>query len=238
MKRSANPLVIISALFVMSELLWSIQLTVSPDPLSPGSSALFVAGIVVYVVVAVVGMLLVRAPWARWLALTTAICTVLIGSLGGVTDALVMMAIALSLVAIGGLAGPWLRIWLRQRPGAGAGAAAVSLTLAAITALPLAGLVSVESPNAAALVLAFAGPTLAWAYARGFSIGLWGLRTVAPVLAAGAAITAGTWGAAAFLIYGSVVGVLAWSTGAHDAISPVQAPLPPPRVAPDPRDAR
>ena len=231
MKRSANPLLIIAALFATAELLWSIRLTISPEPLSPGSSALVIAGIVLYAVIAIVGMLLIRAPWARWLALATAICTLVIGSLGE-TAPMALAATAVSLVAIGGLAGPWLRISLRQRPGAGAGAVAVALPLAAIASLPLAGLASGESPDAAALVLAVAGPTLAWSYARGFVVGLWGLRTVVPVLAFGAAIMTGTWRISAFVIYGAVVGVLAWSPRAREALSPVHAPLPPPRVAP------
>lgn len=237
MKRSATPLLIISALFATSELLWSIRLTISPDPLSPGSSALVVAGIVIYAVIATVGMLLIRAPWARWLALTTAICTLVIGSFGGATP-LALVATAVSLVAIGGLAGPWLRISLRQRPGAGAGTVAVALPLAAIASLPLAGLASHESPEAPVLALAIAGPTLAWAYARGFVVGLWGLRTVVPVLAVGAAIPAEPWSTSAFLIYGAAVGVLAWSPRAREALSPVHAPLPPPRVAPQPREGR
>jgi len=237
MKRSVSPPLIITGLFAVAELLWSIRLTMSPEPFSPGSSALVVAGIVLYTVIAVVGMLLVRAPWARWLAFTTAVCTVVIGALGADVDTPSITAAALSLVAIGGLAGPWLRIWLRQRPGAGAGAIAVTLPLTAIAALPLAGLASVESATPAALTLAFAGPLLAWAYARGLAAGLWGLRLAAPALAFIAAIATATWGSAAFLIYGTTVGILAWSPAARDALSPVQAPLPPPRVAPHSKES-
>jgi len=238
MKRPASPSLIISGLFAVAELLWSVRLTVSPEPFSPGSSALIVAGIVLYTVIAVVGMLLVRAPWARWLALTTAVCTVVVGALGTDVDALSITAAALSLVAVGALAGPWLKIWLRQRPGAGAGAIAVALPLAAMAALPLAGLASVESAAPAALILAFAGPLLAWAYVRGFASALWGLRLAAPALAIVAAIATATWGSAAFLIYGATVGVLAWSPAARDALWPVQAPLPPPRVAPHSEEGR
>lgn len=238
MKQMASPPLIVSGLFAVAELLWSIRLTISPEPFSPGSSALVAAGIVLYTVIAVVGMLLVRAPWARWLALTTAVGTVVIGALGGDVDALSITAAVLSLAAIGGLAGPWLKIWLRQRPGAGTGAIAVALPLTAIAALPLAGLASVESATPAALTLAFAGPLLSWAYTRGFTSGLWGLRLVAPALALIAAIAAATWGAAAFLVYGATVGILAWSPGARAALSPVQAPLPPPRTATQPKEGR
>ena len=238
MNRSASPPLIISGLFAVAELLWSIRLTVSPEPFSPGSSALVVAGIVLYTVIAIVGMLLVRAPWARWLALTTAVCTVVVGALGADVDALSITAALFSLVAIGGLAGPWLEIWLRQRPGAGVGTIAVALPLTAGAALPLAGLASVESATPAAFALAIAGPVLAWAYARGFAAGLWGLRLAAPVLALIAAIAGATWASAAFLVYGTAVGVLAWSSAARDALSPVEAPLPPPRVTRHSREGR
>jgi hypothetical protein len=238
MKRSASPPLIISGLFAAAELLWSIRLTVSPQPLSPGSSALVVAGIVLYTVIAVVGILLVRAPWARWLALTTAVCTVLIGALAADVDALSITAASFSLLAIGGLAGPWLKIWLRRRPGAGVGTIAVALPLTAIVALPLAGLASFESTTPAALALAIAGPVLAWAYARGFTLGMWALRLAAPMMALVAAIAAGTWGAIAFVTYGVAVGILAWSPSARDALSPVQVPLPPPRATPQPGQGR
>lgn len=238
MRSSVNPPVIISALFAGSELLWAIRFTFAPDPLSPGSSALVVAGIVLYTVIAVVGMLLVRAPWARWLALATAICTVLLGALGGKVDTLSTVAGVVSLLAIGALAGPWLKIWLRQRPGSGAGPIAVALPLAAIAALPLAGVASADSATPSAIILAFAGPLLAWAYARGFVSGLWGLRVAVPALALTAAIATAAWASVAFVIYGATVGVLAWFPAAREALSPVQATLPSPRTAPQSNEAR
>lgn len=238
MSSSVNPPVIISAVFAGAELLWAIRFTIAPDPLSPGSSALVVAGIVVYTVIAVVGLLLVRAPWARWLALTTAIGTVLLGALGGEVDALSIAAGAVSLLAIGALAGPWLEIWLRQRPGSGAGPIAVALPLCSIVALPLAGAASAESVTPPALILAVAGPILAWAYARGFVFGLWGLRVAAPALALIAAIATGSRMSLAFVIYGATVGALAWFPAARDALSPVQAPLPSPRKTPQSNGAR
>ena len=190
-----------------------------------------ISGIVIYTAIAIVGMLLVRAPWARWLALAVAVVTLVVGSVGGLSDVLSIAAVTLSLLAIGGLAGPWLRIWLRQRPGTGAGTAAVALPLVAVGALPLAGLASIDAAAPAAFALAVAGPVLAWAYARGFLWGLWGLRVVVPIIAIVAALTTGSWvGGVAFVAFGLACAVFAWSPGARDAQSPVQAPLPPPRA--------
>jgi len=231
MERHVSAPLLVAGLFAAAEFAWVIRLGLSPDPFSPGAATLMIAGVVVYTAIALVGMLLVRAPWARWLALAVALATLIVGSLGAISDALSVGAVTLSLLAIGGIAGPWLRIWLRQRPGAGAGGVAVALPLAAIGALPLAGLASVDAVTPAAMVLAATGPVLAWAYARGFRWGLWGLRVALPVVASIAAFVSASWiAAASFITFGLVDALLAWSPGAADALSPVQAPLPPPRT--------
>lgn len=234
MHRPVSAPLVITGLFALSELSWSIHITAQPDPFSPGSAMLIVAGIVAYTVIATVGILLVRAPWARWLALSTAVATLVLGSLGGSFGAVSIAATMLSLLAVGGLAGPWLRIWLRQRPRAGAGPVAVALPLAALSALPIAGVAAPDAPSGALLALAFAGPLLAWAYARAIRWGLWGLRLVAPPLAVVAAVSTAGWGAVWLLAYAVAVAVLAWLPAARDAQSPVRAPLPPPRVGPRP----
>ena len=234
MHRSVSAPLVITGLFALSELLWSIRITARPDPFSPGAAMLIVAGIVAYTVIATVGILLVRAPWARWLALSTAVATLVLGSLGGSFDAVAIAATVLSFLAVGGLAGPWLRIWLRQRPGAGTGPVAVALPLAALCALPVAGIAAADAVSVVLLALAFTGPLLAWAYARALRWGLWGLRLVAPLLALGAAVSTGGWGALWLTAYAVTVASLAWQPAARDAHSPVRAPLPPPRVAPRP----
>ncbi|MCJ7780328.1 MAG: hypothetical protein MUQ27_05835 [Acidimicrobiia bacterium] len=235
MKRLTNAPILISGLFATAQILWSMRLAIDPDPFAVGAAVLVISGIVLYTVIAVVGILLVRAPWARWLALYATLVTLVVGTLGGVSPFLSIVATAMSLSAVGGLTGPWLRIWLRQRPGAGIDPAAVALPLLAIAALPLAGLASPEGLTVPAVASAVLGPVLAWAYARAFSWSLWALRIVVPPLAIIAAFAAGGWGAVAFIVFGVAVSALAWSPGARDALSPVQAPLPPPRVGPETR---
>lgn len=238
-ERQVSAPLVIAGLFASAELAWVIHLGLSPDPFSPGAAALMIGGVVVYTSIALVGMLLVRAPWARWLALGITSATLVAGSLGGISDALSLGAVILSLLAVGGLAGPWLRIWLRHRPGAGTDAAAVALPLAAIGALPIAGLASIDATSPATLVLAFTGPALAWAYARGFRWGLWGLRVALPIAAIVAALASDGWASFALLFaFGLVVTALAWLPGASDALSPVQAPLPPPRPRQQPGTGR
>lgn len=235
MKRVANTPILISGLFATAQILWSMRLAIDPDPFTVGAAVLLISGIVVYTVIAVVGILLVRAPWARWLALYATVVTLVVGTLGGVGSFLSIAATAMSLFAVGGLTGPWLRIWLRQRPGAGIDPAAVALPLLAIAALPLAGLASPEGLTVPAVATALLGPVLAWAYARALPWSIWAFRIVDPLLAIVAAFAAGGWGAVAFVVYGVAVSALAWSPGARDALSPVQASLPPPRVRPETR---
>jgi hypothetical protein len=222
----------ISSLFVVAELLWSIQLALRPDPFTAGSATLIVAGIAVYTVITVVGILLVRALWARWLALATTIVTLTLGSLGRFDHVLPYAAAAVSLLAVGGLTGPWLRVRLRQHPEVGVPPQALLLPLVATLALPLAGIASPDGPTLPCLVVAFCGPVLSVAYVRAAPWGLWALRTGLPILAVVAGISTGWWGAAAFIAYGSAVAVLSWSSEARDAMTPVLAPLPPPRAAP------
>ncbi len=232
MHRPITAPLIITGLFGFAELLWCVALSAHPDPFSPGSALLVVTGIVAYTAIATVGILLVRASWARWLALGTTVVTLVVGSLGDPYDAVSIAATVGSLIAVGGLVGPWLRIWLRQRPGAGAGPITVALPLAALAGLPLAGISTPNALSAPALAVAFAGPILGWAYARALRWGLWGLRVVLPTLAIVAAAVAGGWGTAWLLAYAAGVAAIAWMPGARDAQIPVQAPLPPPRVAP------
>jgi hypothetical protein len=232
MHRPITAPLIITGLFGFAEFLWCIALSAHPDPFSPGSALLIVAGIVAYTAIATVGILLVRASWARWLALGTVVVTLAVGSLGDPYDAVSIAATVLSLIAVGGLVGPWLRIWLRQRPGTGAGPISTALPLAALAGLPLAGIAVPDALSAPALAVAFGGPVLAWAYARALRWGLWGLRVVLPILAIIAGAVAARWGTVWFLAYAAGVAVIAWTPEARDAQIPVQAPLPPPRVAP------
>ncbi len=81
MKRVANAPILISGLFATAQILWSMRLAIEPDPLTVGAALLLISGIVVYTVISVVGILLVRAPWARWLALYTTVVTLVVGTL-------------------------------------------------------------------------------------------------------------------------------------------------------------
>jgi hypothetical protein len=229
--KPVNAPLVISSLFATSEFVWSIRLAVDPEPFAAGSIALIIGGAIIYTIIAVVGVLLVRAPWARWLALVTTVATLLLGSLGRFDTVLPYVAALLSLIAVGALAGPWLRIWLRQRPGVGISWKAVALPLLALLSVPLAGLSAPHGPTVPGLIAVIAGCGSTIAYVRAVPWSLWAMRIALPLVGLAAGLSATGWGVAAFVAYALVVGGLAWSSDARDALSPVQPPLPPPRVA-------
>ncbi len=221
---------IVSALFAASSLLTTTLLVIDPEPFSPGSAVLIALGLLAYTVVALVGILLVRAPWARWLALATTVGALVIAAVIGFDSALAVASAAVSLTAVAGLSGPWLTLWLK-RPGTGPEPRAVALPLLAVGAAPVVGFASWSGLAITAVVVGVLGPLGGWAYARALRWGLWVLRLGYPVAAVVAATQLSLAGATLLILHATVVAVLAWSPEASRAQRPIGARLP----APHPR---
>lgn len=228
----------VSALVALSGLAWAVHLALDPDPFAGSSAIVIAAGIVVYTIIAVVGILLVRAPWGRWIAFATLGAGLTVGIVTGFDDAAALVGSSLSLLAVGGLSGPWLRVWLRQRPSATAPEPkAALLPLAALALLPLTGFVSPEGLGPALAVLAVSAVVLAVGYARAGASALWGLRLALPVLTFWAALGLTAVGAVVLLTAGTGVVWLAWTPSARRAIRKPAPPLPAPRRKPKPSTA-
>lgn len=228
----------ISALVALAGLAWAVHLALDPDPFAGSAAFVIAAGVVVFTIIAVVGMLLVRAPWGRWIAFATLGVGLGIGIITGLDDAGALVAAILSLLAVGGLSGPWLRVWLRQRPSATAPEPkAALLPLASLALLPLTGFVSPEGLSPALAVLAASGPAFAAGYARAGGWALWGLRLALPVLTIWAAVGLTTAGAVVLVGAGGGVTWLAWTPSARRAIRRPGPPLPAPRRKPNPSAA-
>ena len=228
MARISAPYVICGIL-TGSSLLASAVLLSNPDPFAPGAAALLAIGIVMYTLVAIAGILLVRAPWARWLGLGTTIGALLLIAFTGFETAASIAGVVVSLVAIAALSGPWLKVWLRQRPGTGPEAKAVALPLIALGAAPVAGLAAWSRLTPLVGLVALLGVVAAWGYARAWRWGLWALRIAYPVAAAAAATQLEWQGAVLLVAHGAVVGALAWSPEANRAQLPIGGTLPAPR---------
>ena len=220
---------IVSALVAASSLLTTALLVIDPEPFSPGSAVLIALGLVAYTVIALVGILLVRAPWARWLALATTIGALVIAAVVGFDSALAVASAVVSLTAVAGISGPWLTLWLRHRPGTGPEPRAVALPLLAVGAAPVVGFASWSGLAFTALVVAVLGPLGGWAYARTLRWGLWVLRLGYPAAAVVAATKLSLAGATFLILHATLVTVLAWSPEASRAQRPIGARLPAPR---------
>ncbi len=221
---------LIAGFLALSMLSFSLVLIADPGPFAPGSALLITVGSWTYALIAIAGMLLVRAPWARWLGLGTATGTLVVVAIVGFDSGWVVPAIGAALIAILGLAGPWLTPWLRQRPGTGPEPAAVALPLVAVGAPAVAGIAAWDGLVAAVVIAAIVGPVSAWAYGRAFRSGLWSLRFAYPIVAVVAAIQLEPAGAALMVAHGAAVATLSWSRAASRAQRSIAGPLPAPRA--------
>ena len=131
---------VVASLVAVAGLGWATLLLVDPEPFAPSSAVAIAAGLVIYTVVAVTGILLVHAPWARWLAMGVVVAGSVLGAAVGFRLAS-WVVLLISAAAAMGLAGPWLDVWLRKRPAANAvGGRVTAMLLGAIGIVPLVGL--------------------------------------------------------------------------------------------------
>lgn len=225
---------LIVALIALSGFGWAIHLAVDPKPFAASASAAIAIGLVVFTLIAVAGVLLVRARWVRGLALLVIAVGFTVGIITGF-DAWAFVAAGFSLAAVVGLAGPWLDVWLRRRPTPdGPGAKATILVLGSLALVPLVGFAAPRGLETAHVVLAALAALLAWAYARAWRWALWGLRFVLPVLILWAGLSSPRPGALLLTLWGAGLVWLAWSGEAARAIEEPPPPLPAPRPRRDP----
>lgn len=218
-----------SALLAASSVSFSVALIVGPDPFATGSALLLVTGVWLYTLIAIAGILLVGAPWARWLGLGTTIAALVFTAITGFESGLAIVAIGIGLAAVAGLAGPWLTLWLRQQAGTGPEPKATALPLVALGAPVVAGIAAWHGLTVGVAIAAVLGPVAAWGYARSDGWGLWVLRIAYPLTTAIAAFQLEAPGAALVFAHGLAVAVLAWSKAASRAQRSIAGPLPAPR---------
>lgn len=222
--------IVIVALTGVAGVAWVTALAVDPAPFAPLSALLVAIGIASGVVVAVAGITLAHAPWARWLGLGTLAAAAGVGSLG-TPGSWAVVATGLTAAAVVGLTGPWLRAWLRRRPPAlGPGPLPTALALAALGLSYVVGVSAPTGPGAPAVALGLSGPVLAWWYSRSSLPALWTLRVLPGVLAVADLAADPGPGAVARLAAAATVTGLAWRRECRAVV--VGAPtLPAPRRA-------
>ena len=169
---------VISAALTAAALTLVVHISVAPEPFSADSAVVLAAGLLMFVVITLVGLLLSRGRWARRLGFLVVAAELAIASsidLGPWS----IVSIALNGATLFGLSGPWLTGWIRGRPAAGgpSGKAVVLLlgTLALIPGLALFSPGGLDGEQWALLVVAAVG---GWGYSRASGLALWLLRLV------------------------------------------------------------
>ena len=200
------------------------------------SAAMIIIGVLGIALAGLSGLILVRAPWARWLLVATVIATTVLASIGG--SALFWLALAISGLAVIGLLGPWLTLWVRRQPAADRlGTVPVALIASGAVAPVLVGFAAFTGVGIIHWTLVVSVVASAWAYGRGIPFGIWSFRTFVPLLGLATAALTTTPGAIAIAAGALALGALAWSPQARAVTAVITPPLPAPVAGKESKNA-
>jgi hypothetical protein len=206
----------------------AIHLGVGDDVFAPSSAVVIALGVVMFTLIAIVGLMLVRGRWARVLGVVVAVADLaLVATVGLATWGLV--AAVAALLALGGLASRSIDRWLRQRPPAdGPDGRAVALALGLLALAPAVGLAAPDGLAPAHGILGSAGILLGWAYSQAQPWAIWAIRLALPVIAVPAVLAEPWPGGLALAVMVAILVALAWTPQAYAASAPRPGPLPAP----------
>lgn len=213
----------------------SVAFILDSTILSPGSATMVLIGFIGLGLGGLAGLLLVRAPWSRWLLGSTVGVVLLLASSGNAT--LFWLSLGLGAVAIVGLAGPWLTLWVRREPVADAlGKVPVALIASGALAPILLGLGAADGVTWMHWMTVALTAGSAWAYGRGVPLGIWGFRVAVPIVGLTTALA--TPGPGRYLIGAGAIatGAAAWSRAASRVTAVITLPLPAPSRRRNPDD--
>ncbi len=220
--------IVIGSIAVGASAIGAVAFLADPGDVPTASALLIASGLLVLTLAGLAGLLLARAPWGRWVLLATTVGSMVLGSVG--TSPLTWATVAIGGVALVGLLGPWLRLWIRHGRVADAPNAVVISLLAAGPVAPLyVGVCCWSTPAqwpqwTAAFVTLVSSAT----YGRGMPVGVWLLRLLVPVVGIVAALTTGGAGGAMIAVGAIGIGALAWTPQARRATRVVAPVLPEP----------
>ncbi len=220
---------------LLSVLTSAIAFLIDPSPISESSAFMIVFGMASIALGGMAALVLVRAPWSRWLLGVTVVSMLFLGSLGGGPWFWVSLAIGAGVTI--GLAGPWLTLWVRQQPVAEKlGPIPVVLISAGACSPVYVGLVSYDGVAARHWILVLTAIISSWAYGRGLPFGIWGFRAVLPMVTLVVLIGTG-WDALAVALGALTLTGLSWTSGARAVTAVITPPLPSPSTRREVDDA-
>ena len=239
MSRHEIPL-LIATIVGITGIGWAVVVLFDSDVFAPSSAAFLAVGFVVFGILASVGIALIHAPWGRRIGFGVAAAGAGVAVSGGFGP-IAVAALAVTFVAVVGLSGPWLRLWLRRRPSAeGPGPVPFALIVGLVGLVPLAGAAAPAGVGPAHVVLAAVAVASGLTYLRGRVVGLWGARLAVPAVGLWAAVVTPMPGGVVLLAGVAVVTSFAWRREPMRMVIPTPpAPAPrPPRTDPGPEAAR
>jgi hypothetical protein len=194
---------------------------------SSSSVALIAIGYLASLLVALVGWLLVRAPWGRWSLVAATAGAILLGSMLDTWATVVVYAFgAASLIA---LTGPWLRLWVRQYPPPdGLNRIALSLTIVSPLSPLVVGLAAYDTAHWSHWLTAITAAAGSWAFGRGLPMAIWSLRVAVPAVSIAAFVTSPMPNRLLLGAGAGLVTVLAWLPEAMQTSTFPNPPLPSP----------
>lgn len=223
---SRLPIAVGGAVFVTVTLA-SLLFVSSSAPIATSSAIMVFVGISAVVLGGLAGLLLVRAPWSRWLLGATIVASLVLAS--GSDTTLSWLSLVLGAMTIVALAGPWLTLWVRQQPAAEKlGIAPVMLITSGGVSPIVVGLTSWTGVGWIHWALVATTVVASWSYGRGLPFGIWLFRVCVPLVGLAAALM--TVAPSAYALGGSValLTATAWSPGSTKVTAVLTPPLPAP----------
>lgn len=219
----------VAASLAASGLAFAAHLALAPEPFAASSGLVVAVGIVIFTVIAVIGLLINRGKWSRVLSI---VLVAGILGLGAVTEPTVwaLLGVGTALGALFGLTGRWLSGWIRPRPSAtGPGPRVVMLVLGLLALVPAVGVAAPAGLAAGHGVLGAGGVLLAWSYSKAQPWALWALRLGLPIAAVPAVLAGPPGGSVLLGLMAAALTALAWTEDARLAVTPIFDRPPGPR---------
>jgi hypothetical protein len=221
----------IAVLLVVGASLWTLTLASNPDePFAMDSGVLISIGLLLFSVIAAVGLLIPRGRWARNLARGLLAAEALLATVTPLRAWAIAALVATGL-GIVGVQGKWLNGWLRRLPSAeGPGLLPILFIIGSLALVPILGVASPGGVEFRQGLLGAAGIVIAWSYGKANIWAVWTGRLLLTPLAIVAATAASFAGAALILVAGAGPTWLAWTREVWLAASPLLDTLPGPRT--------
>ena len=222
-----TPHIVIGIAAVTTVALSSLAVVVDPGPIDEVAASLIAVGLMIAAIATLAGLSLARAPWGRWGLAGTVVLGLALSSVSSAT--MTWIAYATGAVALVGLFGPWLRLWIRHRRVADApGPVPLSLISVAAVAALYVGLCAFDGADWTHWILVLVAIGSSITYAQGMTIGIWGFRIAVPATGVLAATHTTLPGLVPLIAGVTAVTVLGWLPAARRVTTVITPPLPPP----------